>query len=478
MLLGAQRAVGLLVTVAGGIVLARLLMPEVFGVYAIILFAVGLGITFGDLGLSATLTQRRDLDLDTNLRVAFTVHVWLTVGLGATLAIAAPAIVHLLGLSPDAATPLRCLALLVPLSALKMPTTVLLERKLNFLPITIAETLDTVMFYVIAVAAALASLGVWSLVLGAVTARLAGLTVLYLSARWRPSFRWQRTHLSFLLRLGIPFQGAAILTFSRDAVVPTLVAAWSGVAAVGFINLAVALASLPLQVVYIAGKVLFPALAQIQNDPRGFAEATGRALNRIAVILLPVALLLLTGADPIVRLIFGDPWVEAVPALRLFCLSTIFGGTSTVLVYALNSLGRSDIVLRLNLFWTALLWCLTPILVPWLGFVGYALANVCQSMTGVLALLALRRLVPIRVLPHVRVPLAAGLGIALAFASLEQLWIDDLLSLIAAGSAAVALYIGLIALMGGAKWRTEFVDDWRRVVGSRECVVNRHAAPC
>src|SRR5688572_8047084 len=102
MLLGAQRAMGLLVTVAGGIVLARLLMPEVFGVYAIILFAVGLGMTFGDLGLGATLTQRRDLDLDTNLRVAFTVHVGLTVGLGATLAIAAPAIVNLLGLSPDA----------------------------------------------------------------------------------------------------------------------------------------------------------------------------------------------------------------------------------------------------------------------------------------------------------------------------------------------------------------------------------------
>lgn len=463
LLLAGQRVATLVVTAAGGILLARLLTPEEFGLYAIIAFAVGIGVIVGDLGLGAALVQRKQLDPAVALGAAFTLQAALAFGLGAALVGLAPIIVQAFGLPPEAAGPLRWLALLVPLSAFRMPAAVLLERDLAYLPLSVADSLDPVVFHALAVAAALAGAGVWSFVLGAVTARLATLAVLWAAARWRPVLRWSWTDLAPVLRFGILYQGSTLITLIRDSALPTFVAAWSGLAAVGFLNWAATIAFLPLQMVSIAGRVLFPALSRLQDNPRDFAAATERAINRVATLLFPVALLLFAGADAIVRPIYGETWVPAVPAVRLFCVAALLGGTTNLLVHVLYSLGRADIVLRLNLLWAALVWAFTLVFVPRVGFVGFALASACASATGIPAAMALRRLVPIRIFLPVRVPLAAGLASALLFAMLAGWWIHDLASLLIAGCTAAAAYVGLACLLGGAAWRSELLTDWRRV---------------
>jgi len=72
LLLGAQKVVSVVVTAAGGIALARLLTPEVFGLYAILFFVITLAVRGSELGLGAALIQRRDLDLARGLSAAFT----------------------------------------------------------------------------------------------------------------------------------------------------------------------------------------------------------------------------------------------------------------------------------------------------------------------------------------------------------------------------------------------------------------------
>ena len=137
-LLGAQRAVGIAVTAAGGIALARLLTPEVFGLYAVLAFVVTLGVRAGELGLGAALIQRRDLDLATSLGAAFTATFGLALALGVVLAAVAPLVARWPGMTGDVTAPLRWLALLVVLASLRMPAQVLLERRLAYLPLTVA----------------------------------------------------------------------------------------------------------------------------------------------------------------------------------------------------------------------------------------------------------------------------------------------------------------------------------------------------
>jgi PST family polysaccharide transporter len=465
LLLGAQRVVGVVVTAGGSIALARLLTPEVFGLYAILVFVITAGVRSSELGLGAALIQRRDLDPAALLGVAFTATFGLALALGAAIAAAAPLVARWPGVSSDVTAPVRWLALLVVLSSLRMPAMVLLERRLAYFPLTVAETADTVTFHAVAIAAAIAGAGLWSFVMGALAARVVNLVVLWGAARWRPTLRWSWRELAPVMQFGILFQGSILVAIAGDAVVPIFVTAWSGVTGVGFLNWAATLAFLPLQVVSIAGRVLFPALSSLQADTERFAEATARALNRVTAVLYPAAALLLAGADPVVRLIFGEAWLPAIPAVRCFCLSAIIGGTSTIFVHALYSLGRADIVFRLNLASAVLLWMITLVLVPWLGFVGFAVASVSLACAGVsYTVLSVRRLVPVRVLPAVRVPLAASLGSAAVLAALVGLWVHDLPSLIIAAGVSAGAYVVFAGFIGGAAWRVEFMADWRTVL--------------
>ena len=465
LLLGAQRVVGVVVTAGGSIALARLLTPEVFGLYAILVFVITTGVRSSELGLGAALIQRRDLDPAALLGVAFTATFGLALALGAAIAAAAPLVARWPGVSSDVTAPVRWLALLVVLSSLRMPAMVLLERRLAYFPLTVAETADTVTFHAVAIAAAIAGAGLWSFVMGALAARVVNLVVLWGAARWRPTLRWSWRELAPVMQFGILFQGSILVAIAGDAVVPIFVTAWSGVTGVGFLNWAATLAFLPLQVVSIAGRVLFPALSSLQADTERFAEATARALNRVTTVLYPAAALLLAGADPVVRLIFGEAWLPAIPAVRCFCLSAIIGGTSTIFVHALYSLGRADIVFRLNLASAVLLWMITLVLVPWLGFVGFAVASVSLACAGVsYTALSVRRLVPVRVLPAVRVPLAASLGSAAVLAALVGLWVHDLPSLLIAVGVSAGAYVVFAGFIGGAAWRVEFMADWRTVL--------------
>ena len=465
LLLGAQRVVGVVVTAGGSIALARLLTPEVFGLYAILVFVITAGVRSSELGLGAALIQRRDLDPAALLGVAFTATFGLALALGAAIAAAAPLVARWPGVSSDVTAPVRWLALLVVLSSLRMPAMVLLERRLAYFPLTVAETADTVTFHAVAIAAAIAGAGLWSFVMGALAARVVNLVVLWGAARWRPTLRWSWRELAPVMQFGILFQGSILVAIAGDAVVPIFVTAWSGVTGVGFLNWAATLAFLPLQVVSIAGRVLFPALSSLQADTERFAEATARALNRVTAVLYPAAALLLAGADPVVRLIFGEAWLPAIPAVRCFCLSAIIGGTSTIFVHALYSLGRADIVFRLNLASAVLLWVITLVLVPWLGFVGFAVASVSLACAGVsYTALSVRRLAPVRVLPAVRVPLAASLGSAAVLAALVGLWVHDLPSLLIAVGVSAGAYVVFAGFIGGAAWRVEFMADWRTVL--------------
>jgi teichuronic acid exporter len=465
LLLGAQRIVSIAVTAAGSIVLARLLTPEVFGLYAILVFVITLGVRFSDLGLGSALIQRRDLDGDGALGAAFTTTLVLALALAGVIGAAAPLVAWWPGVSSDVTAPVRWLALLIVLSALRMPALVLLERRLDYLPLTIAETADTLAFNGVAIAGALAGAGLWSFVVAAVVARAVNVAVLWHATRWRPTLRARWSALTPVLTFGLLVQAGVLITMAGDAVVPIFVTASSGVAAVGFLNWAAMLAFLPLQVVTLAGRVLFPSLSSLKADPGRFGEATARALNRVTTVLYPVAALLLAGADPIVRLVFGDAWAPAVPAVRYFCLTAIIGGTSTIFVHALYGLGRADVVFRSNVMAAASLWVITAALVPWLGFVGFAVASAgvaCASVTY--TGLTLRRLIPLRVVPAVRVPLAASLASGALLTGLGGVWIHDVPSLLGAGALSVAAYVVCAGLIGGEAWRVEFLADWRTVL--------------
>jgi O-antigen/teichoic acid export membrane protein len=143
-------------------------------------------------------------------------------------------------------------------------------------------------------------------------------------------------------------------------------------------------------------------------------------------------------------------------------VAALLGGTSTVLVHGLYSLGRADLVLRLNLLWTTLLWVLAVLLVRIIGFTGFAAASAAVGATAPLTAWELRRHVPVRILEPLRVPLAAAATGGLVLAVLARLWVRDIPTLVAAIVGAAGTYVASAVLLAGAAWRAELLADWRR----------------
>ncbi len=474
LLLGCQRALNIAVVALGSIVLARLFLPELFGTFAFILFVASLGILAGDLGLGTALIQRQRLDPDVSLDAAFILQLGIAAVVSGLMVITAPLCIRSFGLAPEAVEPLRGLSILVPLTALRMPPVVLLERGLRYGPIVLADTLETLVFYAVAISGGLSGVGLWSFVLGMIAGKVVAAAILWQAAAWRPSLAWNGAALKMLVKEGMPLQGTAALVTARDGALPILVVLAGGTAAVGVLNLASALSSFPLQVVVSAGRVLRPALSRIRHDAVAFATATERAMNGIAVVLCPLLLMMAVGADPIVRHLYGTVWLPAVPALRWLSVGALIGGLSTILVYALHGLGRSDVVMRFNVFWTALLWGLAVVCINQWGPIGFAIANACMAATGALTYAAVRRMVSIRVFPQIGHPLLAG-GIAAGlFGVLTQAFVTGPSSLVLAAGAALLIYGLTLWLLCGTAWRNEVMADWNRM-WSQEIAISEQA---
>ncbi len=465
LLLGGQRVLSVMISGLGSILLARLLTPEIFGAFAILWFLVALAINVSEMGLTSALIQCQERDVDRRLTTVFLGQLALTTVAASLLAIGAPWVTTAFGLSSGEVWPLSFLLILLPLSAFRLPPIVLLERRLTYVPLTLAETVDTVVLYVVAALLAWNGAGLWSFVLGVLAGRLVSLGVLWSQISWRPAGPFEGERWRELVRRGWAFQSTALLVQGRDAVTPILVRFFSGIQAVGFLNLSAALATQPVQMTNMASRALFPAFARLQQSPVALASACERALNRVALVLCPAAGFLAATAAPVVQLVYGPQWSPATPAVQFLCLSALCSGLGMVAIHALNSLGQARLVLRFNVVWTLVLWGLTAASVPVIGFVGYAAAHACQSIISLVVLARLRAFVPLRVWPRVARPLAATLvvGVLLAVAAPAIVTLSHLAA--ALGLAGLA-YVGLVAWFSGAAWRRELANEWRQVIQS------------
>jgi len=321
-----QVAVRLLSFLAN-IALARLLVPEVFGVYAIVTFVVQFFSTFGDVGIGAALIQKKGELTREELSSTF----WLQQALVLLVACAVIAAAPLAGLVYPSLPSygswlIRVMALSFMLASLKTVPAILMERRLDFGRIAIVDIAETVIFYSSALALAFCGYGVWSFIIAALSRSFTGACLIYLLSGWRPTRDLKFSSVRAIVRFGIPYQGNTILGFVKDAATPLFVGAYSGAAAVGFVNWARSSAFAPLMLSEAFGRVAFPAFSRIQTDRDMLARAVERSMRAITLLMFPVTSLMVALGPELVSVVFTDKWLPALPAYYFYCTSPLVIG--------------------------------------------------------------------------------------------------------------------------------------------------------
>lgn len=432
----------------GNILLARWLAPEMLGLYAIVSFVVGIAGFLSDMGMGASLVQRREsLDPD-DLRTAFTLSAILDAGVFAIVVGAAPLIVRAYHFGPGHVAPVRVLALSILIGAFSVVPATRMERRLEFNRLSFAELAAQATYVAVALPLAFARRDVWCFVWGTLASQTVNTVLVNVASPWRPRFGIVRDRLRAMLRFGLPYQLNGFVNMAKDNFIPTFVAVVTNARSVGFLIWAVGLATNALFLMPIVSRVTFPAYARLQQDPVALRVAIEKSIRWVAATVFPTTLLLAALARQIVEHVYGPKWAPGLPSFYLLCIPMLNAAYSTVMVSALYALGRARVVLRLTTIWALAGWALGVPFTLWLGAPGFAAAMSLVSWLSVLTVREMNKVVRVEfVRPLLRI-FAISAAPAAAVAAIARFVVHDVLSLAVLGFAGAAAYLVLAFAAG------------------------------
>ncbi|MBP7693535.1 MAG: oligosaccharide flippase family protein [Anaerolineales bacterium] len=302
-----------------GVLLARVLTPEHFGVFAGALFFATVFDVRGKLGLDYAFVHRQPTTPE-----LLTTHWYLQAGLSAlTVVILGLAALVIKQLNYPPATPSLMMALggALLLEALGSTARVALEKELNFGRSTMVVSGALLLSYLSALAAAYAGFTYWALLTQlAVNAGVSTLGFWWIYTRrrttpwtWRidpPLTRW-------LLRFGATMTIASLATAILLQFDNFLVLTLAGSAAAGYYVQAYKVAQWPTGLVtHIVSRTSLPTYAKLQDDPPRLSKAFELSLWLILMVALPLALAIFVTAPDFLQLLYGPTWLPAATPLR------------------------------------------------------------------------------------------------------------------------------------------------------------------
>lgn len=451
-----------ILTFGGGVILARVLDPAEFGLYAIATFLVGAFALFGDFGLAPSFIQRKEELTELDLRVGFTLQQILITVIVAVLFIAAPWLASLYPKAPpETAWLVRGTAFSLYLTSWRSMSALQLERQMRYERLAWIEVIESVSYQAITVALAVWGYGVWSLVGAALGRGFIGAILVYTLMPWRIRFAMDKTIASAILRFGIPFQ---IQSFANQAgawITPALVGSLIGPQAVGFLTWASSNGKKPLILVDSVMRIAFPHFARLQHDR---AEVERTLIRYLTVLLLPSGLwfaLLSVSGSSLVKWVYTDKWLPAVPALVLSAAVLVFDVLSWVVAMALNGVGLTGFTTRVVALRTVLFLLIGVPFVFAAGFNGVPLAYLIASAFTVPWLVGgLGRGAFIRVLTPlfwIVIPVIVSIGLGKFLAHLLLLPLMFHAVLLTGATAAVFV---TAALASAPPWLTKRAWSW------------------
>lgn len=439
-----------LIYLVANIVLARMLAPQVFGIFAIVSFVVQFFSVFGDVGIGAALIQKKDELRPEELSTIFWLQQLLVWVVALIAFAAAPLVLRFYPTLPPVGVWLvRAMALGFMLSSLKTVPAILMERKIEFNRIALIDVSESLSFHGAAIAFALAGYEVWSFVWAAVIRSILGVVVVYSISSWRPTLCFNFAAIRGLLRFGLPYQGNNILAFIKDAVTPVFVGSYAGAAAVGYVNWARNFAFAPLMISEVFGKVAFPSFSRIQEDRELLARTVERSIRMMTLVLFPVSALMIALGPQLIHVLFTDKWLPALPAYYFYCTSPLVIGFMLPMFSALLALGRSMVVLRMTVLLLFLEWGLGIFFVTISDFNGIAFNQ--PIIAGIFFCIYHRVLakegVHLRVWRNIMHQLGAACIASLLVGAIARQFPPNLLLLIISGILGLGLYGAVLLLL-------------------------------
>ena len=441
------------------LILARLLVPDDFGLLAIAVTAVGFFVSVTDFGMIPALVQGREVDEDW-YDTAWTIGVARALGISAIIMLFAPLIAGIFA-EPRSLDVIRVLALGPLLDALASIKVASLMRNLQFRPLAILRAAEAVVATIVSIVLAM-PFGVWALVMGVLAGTLARAILSYVLAPHRPRLSFDSHASKSLIRFGQWIFLTAIIAMLGQYVLRVIISRQLGVTGLGLYFLAAQLAYLPAEISgEVIGSVAFPLFSRLQSDIQQARRAFRTLVVGMAALLYPVCVLIFTLAHPFIEEVLGSKWYGTGPVIQILVLASMIGIFGDAVVETLKGLGRPDKRALMTLVQVLTLIGLVGYLTSRFGIIGAAFAWVpAIAASQIIGIVFLKQVLPKPLVGLARPMLAiaiASLAGAVTAYGIHQ-YLSGIGGLLMAGSTALLVTLSLLWI-SGRRSSMDFIQD-------------------
>jgi len=435
------------------IILARLLLPEDFGLVAMIAIFISVGQMLSDSGMTSSLIRSKQ-NTEEDYGTVFITNLFVSVCIYFVVFFCAPFVSAFY--KQDILTPLlRVYALVYVLSSFSAIQIAKFSKELNFKIQFIYQLPSVIVGAVVGVLMAYNDYGVWSLVGLNIAQAFSFSILLFVFYSWRPKLVFKPTLFKNHFHFGYKLTLSGLLDTIYLNLYKVLIGKYFSVSSVGFFSQADSLRLFPInQLSNVLSKVTYPLFSSIGDDNARLKRAYISSVRLVLSISSVLMLILVLVASPLFSVVFGDKWLPSVPYFQILCLASVFLPFSRYNLTILKVKGRSDLFLRVEVIKKvigvstlflclpfgieALVWglCVTNIMFAYInGFfsgklIGYAVWEQVRDTLSVILL---------AVIPFVAVYLLNGYLVDILAGKLLVIVIDIILYLV--------LYLPLVYLL-------------------------------
>lgn len=336
------------VTFLVGIVLARLLSPDEYGLIGICLIFNTVLSGIVDSGFSNALIRKKDCT-DDDYNTMFLTNLCISTVLYGLLFVCSPLVAHFFGREELTAL-VRATGLLLFFNALSITQVTILTKRIDFKTKTKASLISAILSGIVGIAMAYTGFGVWALVGQMLSKQLLYTLCLWVLNKWWPTLKFSAQSFRYMWGFGWKLLVSGLLNNIWNQLYQVVVGKFYSPATLGQYTRSNEYASIfSSNLTTIIQRVSYPVLSEIQDDKQRMVEGYRRVIKMTMFITAICMITLGAVAEPLIYCLIGPQWHEAATYLPLICISMSLYPLHAINLNMLQVLGRSDIFLYLEI---------------------------------------------------------------------------------------------------------------------------------
>lgn len=360
------------------IILARLLLPEHFGLIGMILIFIALSNSLVDSGFTQALIRERHAN-QTDYSTVFYFNLVVSFLIYLILFLAAPAISRFFG-EPQLVALVRVLSIGIVINAFAVIPKAMFAKEVNFKTQAKINLSSSILSGLFAVGLALAGYGVWSLVLRQLSMNAIQSLLFTVTKKWVPSLVFSLASFKRLFGFGWKLLVSGMIDTFYTNVYFLIIGKQYSAAQLGYYTNASRFSEIVSQnLAATILRVTYPVLSSIQDEHERLKQSYKNITRLAAFLIFPVMVGMAAIGEPLVLLVFGEKWLPMVPYFQLLSIAGMLYPILALDLSILQVKGRSDLYLYLEII-NKLSLTILLFLVVWLelgviGLIGAAILN-------------------------------------------------------------------------------------------------------